>query len=309
MSIQEIATFVEAAEQGSMAGASRALGIPTSTVSRRIHRLEDELGAKLVEVHSRLFRLTEVGDALLRRSSSAVRDLRDALHAVRDGGNGLRGQLSITVAQDLGASAPMAELLAAFRAEHPEVELLIDLDDRPVDLTAEGIDFAFRIHSRPLKAQGSLMTRALGPALAGMFASPAYVAEHGSPQTVEQLADHTTICPSFVNVLSFHQRSTGRKVDVELTSPVQSTSVSFMAPAARANMGIAPVSILVADPFVQRGELVRVLPDWHMASANMSLLWPGTRLPSPRRRTFLDFVVQHTANWNELLDVHPGRVG
>lgn len=303
MAIEEVATFVEAAEQGSMAAASRTLGIPTSTVSRRIHRLEEELGVQLVEAHARMFRPTEAGEALLRRSASAIRDIREALHAASDGGNAVRGQLRITAPQDVGASVGMATLLAAFRAAHPGVELLIDLSDRRVDLTAEGVDFAFRIHIHALQAQPSLMVRRLATVSAGLFASPVYVAENGAPGSIEELAGHTFVAPTFGRSWQLTHAVSGDSTELDMDAPVQSTSLSFMAPAACAHMGIAPMPDLIARPFVARGDLVRVLPDWRLAEANLSILWPASRQPAPRRRIFLDFVVTNAAMLTGLHDV------
>ncbi|MFK7931023.1 MAG: LysR substrate-binding domain-containing protein [Myxococcota bacterium] len=297
MSIEAVATFVEAAEKGSMAAASRALGLPTSTVSRRIHRLEEELGVQLVESNARLFRLTEAGDALLRRSAAAVRDLREAMHALRDGGNPVRGQLRITAPQDLGSADVMAQLFAKFRADNPHVELLIDLGDRKVDLVAEGVDFAFRIHQGPVQGQRSLMSRRLLAMHARLFASPAYVEQHGAPDTVEDLTEHAMIMPTFGAPWTLEHVQSGETTSITMDAPVQSTSLSFIGAAARAHMGIAPIPTLIASPAVERGDLVQVLPDWQLKGARLSLLWPESRLPSPRRRTFLDFTVAHTAGW------------
>ncbi len=304
MSIQEIATFVEAAEKGSMAAASRALGVPTSTVSRRIHRLEEALGVQLVETHARLFRLTEAGDALLKRSAAAVRDLREAAHAIRDGSDTVRGQLRISAALDLGSSAAMARLLADFRSLNPGIELLVDLADRRVDLMAEGVDFAFRIHVGALRAQPSLMVRRLATLSGGLFASPSYLARHGTPRSVEELAQHSLISPTFQLPWRLCHTPTGSVEILETIAPVRSTSLSFMVPAACADMGIAPAPGLVVGPSLARGELVRVLPQWHLLAASLSLLWPASRLPAPRRRTFLDFVVAHTEPWSTLADGH-----
>ena len=299
MAIQDIATFVDAAELGSMSAAGRALGVPASTISRRIHRLEDALGVQLVETHARLFRLTEAGDMLLRRCSAAVRDLREAEHALRDGGGLVRGQLRITVPQDLGVSDAMAKLLATFREQTPGVDLLVDLSDRRVDLMAEGVDFAFRVHIGALQAQPSLMARRLASLSAGLYASRAYLRDHGTPAAIEELEQHHLVFPSFGRPWTISNPGTGASHVLGYAAAVMSSSLGFMVPAARADMGIAPIPAVVARASVDRGELVRVLPDWCFPDASVSILWPSSRLPAPRRRSFLDFVVAATAAWSE----------
>ena len=297
MGIEEVATLVEAAERGSMAGASRALGVPTSTVSRRIHRLELELGVQLVESSTRLFRLTEHGAALLQRAKPAVRELQEAMHAISHG-DPVQTQLRISVPQDIGASAAMCTLLKDFRDAHPQVELLLDLTNRQVDLTAEAIDFAFRAHLGPLRGRGSLMTRRLTLLSAGFFASPSYL--EGAPPILQpaDLADHVMILPTFGWPWRLENLESGQSLELDLKATVQSTSFSFMRPATSAHMGIAPMPKLLAAPYLKSGELLGVLPEWQLPAGSLSLLWPKSRLDSPQRRAFLDFVVVRASAWS-----------
>lgn len=296
MAIEELATLVEAAERGSMAAASRALGVPTSTVSRRIHRLEVELGVQLIETSTRSFRLTEHGAALLQRAKPAVRQLQEAMHAMSHGGP-VRSQLRISAPQDLGASMTLCGLLKAFRDEHPQVELLVDLTDRQVDLTAEGIDFAFRAHLGALSGRGSLMTRRLTTLSAGFFASPAYLKQAPALGHPSDLAAHVMILPTFGWPWRMENLESGELLELDPQATIQSTSFSFMRPATSAHMGVAPMPKLLATPYVKTGELMRVLPEWELPAGSLSLLWPKSRLDSPQRRAFLDFVVARAPAW------------
>ena len=296
MGIEEVATLVEAAERGSMAAASRALGVPTSTVSRRIHRLELELGVQLVETSTRLFRLTEHGAALLQRAKPAVRELQEVMHAMSHGGP-VRSQLRISTPQDLGGSMALCSLLKAFRDEHPQVELLIDLTDRQVDLTTEGIDFAFRAHLGTLRGRGTLMTRRLANLSAGFFASPSYLEQAPALNHPSDLTAHVMILPTFGWPWRLRHLETEEVLDLKPKASVQSTSFSFMRPATSAHMGVAPMPKLLAAPFVESGGLVQVLPKWELPAGGLSLLWPKSRLDSPQRRAFLDFVVARASDW------------
>ncbi len=112
MGLEEIGSFVEVAEQGSLAAAARVLGLPKSTVSRRIARLEQELGQELVRRGARALRLTEAGEVLYQRSAPAVRELVDAARLFRDGGAAPNGDLRLTLPVELALSAAFARLLA-----------------------------------------------------------------------------------------------------------------------------------------------------------------------------------------------------
>ena len=293
MGLDEIATFVEVVEQGSLAGAARALGVPKSTVSRRLTRLEAELGEQLVQRHSRLFRVTEAGDHLYRGSVGAVRDLHEAARAVQEGAGGMRGELRITAPQDLGASIAFAELVVDFRAAYPEVELRVDITDRTVDLVAEGYDFALRAHPGRLPDSAALKMRRLGTVTIGIYGAPSYLDRQGRPQEPADLAQHLFVLPEQMGVeLAVLRRRDAPEVvePLVLRSPIRTTSMSFLPAAAVAGAGLAVVLDHNARPLVDRGQLERVLPDWQFPSGSLSLLWPASRLPNPRRRAFLDFI-------------------
>jgi DNA-binding transcriptional LysR family regulator len=292
MGLDELATFVEVIERGTLAGAARALGLPKSTVSRRLTRLEDELGQPLLVRHSRLLRVTEAGEALYQRSVAAVRDLQEASRHVRQGAGALRGLLRITVPQDLGTSIAFAEMFAGFQRMYPEVELFVDVTDRAVDLLAEGYDFAFRGHPRPLPSTSALMIQRVGALAIGLYASPAYLDEHGRPGDPDDLGNHRFAVPATMR--PEHARlthaATGRTVELSLPAALRTTSIGFLPAAAAGGVGIAVVLARNAEPLVAAGKLERVLPDWALPGGTLSLLWPATRIASPRRRAFLDYI-------------------
>ncbi len=193
MGLEDIGTFVEVAERGSLSAAARELGVPKSTVSRRIARLERELGQELIRRSSRAFRLTEAGDALYRRSAPAIRDLAEATRAVSDAGSEPRGDLRVTAPIDLGTATRFVEFLIAFHDARPQVRLSIDLTDRYVDLAAEGYDLAFRVHSHALEDRATLKMRRIGPFTVGLYASPRYLDRAGRPAHPSELVDHATV--------------------------------------------------------------------------------------------------------------------
>ncbi|MCO4748387.1 MAG: LysR family transcriptional regulator [Proteobacteria bacterium] len=292
MSLEEIATFVEAVDQGSLAGAARILGVPKSTVSRRVTRLEEALGQELVLRHSRLFQITEAGDALYHQSVGAVRDLRSAEQFVRDGATAIRGQLRISLPHDMAVSPPFVHIFAEFRRAYPEVELTLDISDRMVDLVGEGFDFAFRAHSQQLDDSSVLKVRRLHTVPIGLFASSAYLDARGRPEVPSDLSGHCCVSMKVSPGLDVWPLLRGAEtVAVEIQPTIRASSMAFMPMAVLEDVGIAVMPLPMLSDHVASGRVERVLPEWSLPSAALSLLWPASRLPSPRRRAFLDFAV------------------
>jgi DNA-binding transcriptional LysR family regulator len=290
LSLEDLAAFVAAAERGSLTAAARALGVPKSTVSRRVARLEEALGQPLVHRTARSFRLTEAGDALLRRSAPALADLRDALRQSQDAASGPSGDLRISVPIDLAGSRRFCSMIVSFGTAWPSIRLTVDATDRMVDLANEGFDAAVRLHTRPLDSRASVMARRLEPAQMGLFASTGYLARRGRPSTVAELVDHDLIRIDRAGapwglldrVPSLDPRAVGRR-------GLSTTTLSFGAAAAVAGAGIAVLPSFVADALP---DIERVLPEVALPPLSMSVVWPESRRQSSRLRAFLDTVIE-----------------
>ena len=290
MGLEDIGTFVEAAERGSLSAAARELGVPKSTVSRRIARLERELGQELIRRSSRTFKLTEAGDALYRQSAPAIRDLTEATRAVSEAGSEPQGDLKITAPLDLGSAPRFASMLVAFKSAWPKVRPVVDLTDRYVDLVAEGYDLAFRIHSYALDDRSSLKLRRNGPFNGGAYASPRYLDRAGRPSTPADLANHQIVGFSRVgNSFPFIHTKNGTRETVTFEPSLVTSNMSFVPIALEAEAGISFVANFIAQSSLERGDLERVLPEWEIPAATLSLVWPSSRQTSRRLRAFLDF--------------------
>lgn len=296
MRLEDLATFVEAAEAGSLVGAARVLGVPKSTVSRRVARLESDLGEELLQRHARLFRLTDIGQGLYERSAGSVRDLQRATREVHDAHKDVAGELRITMPQDLGASDAMVGLFTSFRAAYPSIALYLEFSDRRVDLVAERFDFAIRAHIGPLDSTDALKVRRLGRMSVRLYASPAYLEHAGHPEHPSDLTAHAMLAPHFQRGAfdwNLVHRTTGDTVQIKVTSDFRASGITFLPFVAAQGAGIAPVPQFTAVSSQFGRSLVPVLPDWELPSATLSLLWPASRLPHPRRRAFLDYCAKH----------------
>lgn len=298
MGIEELSTFVEAVEQGSLAGAARALGVPRSTVSRRLARLEEELGQALIHRHSHLFKLTSAGELLHQRAAASVRALQRVHRFMITGGDELSGELHLTMPQDIGSTFGVVQILANFRREHPNIELNVNLQDSPVDLAASGFDVALRAHVGPLEGATTLKARKLGPLNIALYASPSYISHFGAPEHPLELATYECVAPSIAGLdkaWEFVELGSEARVSVTPKVGLYTSSMSFLLPAALTGIGIVPMVTIAARQEVETGKLIRVLPSWHIPLATLSLVWLETDLPSMRRRVLLDFMIEHLA--------------
>jgi DNA-binding transcriptional LysR family regulator len=290
--LDDIRTFVIAARRGSLSGAARDLGVPKSTVSRRIARLEDELGQELIRRSSRTFRMTEAGEALFARSAPAIHDLDEATAIVRGAGPEPAGDLRITAPVDVGSSPAFVRFCVAFRDAYPKIKLTVDLTDRYVDVVAEGYDLAFRIHARPLESRTTLKARKLGPLAIGIYASPAYLKRRGRPTHPSELLDHDVI--GVVRPEGGERwllrRNDEKPVWFEVRPSLLTSSMPFLPSAVEAGAGLGLVADLVMAPLVDAGTVERVLPEWEVPPATFSLVWPASRVEVPRLRALLDFI-------------------
>jgi DNA-binding transcriptional LysR family regulator len=295
MGLEDIGTFVEAVERGSLTAAARELGVPKSTVSRRIARLEKDLGHELIRRSSRTFRLTEVGEAFYRRSAPAIKDLAEATQTIADVGSEPEGDLRITAPIDLGSSPSLVAHLVAFRAAYPKVRLVIDLSDRFVDVAAEGFDVALRIHQAPLEDRTTLKVRRVGPFTVGLYASPAYLDRVGRPTHPSELARHEVVGISRLGTDErwMLRRAQSKPMPFAVRASLVTTNMSFVPAALEAGAGIGLVANFIAQPALARGSLERVLPEWEVPAASLSIVWPETRHASSRLRAFLDFTAEH----------------
>ena len=273
--IDELATFVRVVRSGSLAGAARELGVPKSTVSRRLNRLETELNVKLIHRGARNFTLTTEGNRLFDRVHLSIDQVELAIHAAFESGTLPKGNIRITAPDDFGRLLLLDELLA-FSNVWPAITFELDLTSRYVDLVSEGYDLAIRASSnRALPGPGNLISRKL-------LTSKLHIAASGSSAPVKTLADLQT--RPFV---LFRQPS--RRQTLELTSgsgrthrvPVKGRFVvndySSMAQlvAQGAGFGLMPLMHIEHSDDALRC----ILPKYSVATEHIALVYPSRQLP------------------------------
>ncbi len=294
MNLTDLSTFVLVAEAGTISGAAQRLGVPKSTVSRRVSRLEDALGVELLRRSARAVALTDHGRALHRRTSPALRELQDAGEALLDTTATPAGRLRLTTAVDFGQTRRFADMVASYGIRYPEVVVEVELTNRVVDLVEEGIDVGVRMHAQQLPGGAALMSRTLRRFQAGLYAGPSYLEERGRPRLPEELEGHRVAAhPLFLGrPFGPWMRAGEPAADVHIPAPRWVVNdFGALRGLAEAGAGLILMSTLLAEPRVASGDLVRVLPEYSVPGGAATAVWPASRHMAPRVRAFIDHAV------------------
>ena len=283
---EELRSFTKAVEARSLTRAAAELGVPRATLARRLARLEEKLGVRLLRRTTRALALTDAGAAFERHARIVLEALGQAEESVRLGDRGLRGTLRIAVPPQLDES--FHAMVCAFAEAHPDVRIHLHASARFVDLVREGYDVAVRAAG---ELDAGLVARTLARTSIGAVASPAYLRDHGTPMRASDLRAHRCLLGFGRGELAVRQwpLAAGGKVTVEGT--FVSNDVSLLAGAARRGLGIALVPTMLVMPLLRRGLLVPVLPDVVRGEVRVAVVTPERELVPPQVRAFVEAVV------------------
>jgi DNA-binding transcriptional LysR family regulator len=285
----DLLIFASVADLGSFSRAADKMGLPKSTVSRRLAALEQRLGERLLLRTTRRQTLTEFGHELLDHARQVALEVQAVAALSERRQAAPSGRLRVSMPSDF-ANLVLTEPIAAFAAMHPGIQLELDLSARRVDLLGEGFDLALRIGALP--DDSLLSARRLTVLSSGLYASPQYLAEFGQPSAPEALGRH-----SAVRLLVGH----GEPLPWSLSwgdqqwqglppGRISANAPELLMRLARAGAGIAAVPDHIALPDVHRGLLRRVLPDWCLPPVTVSAVFPGRKLMPAKTRAFIDML-------------------
>lgn len=269
---------------GSLTSAARELGTTTSAVSKRIARLEERLGTRLLERTTRRVALTDAGQELHERAIAILAAVDDAEAALTRHAGTPRGTLRVSAPVILG-ERHLAPLLGELVGAHPELHVDLALADRFVNLVEEGFDVAVRIGRLD---DSSLKVRRLARVPVLVVGSPAYLARRGTPRRPEDLARHE--CLRYSLVPARHEwrfRVRGREVSVATTGRVQINHGGAMREAVLAGLGLAVLPKLNIAEELRDGRLVSVLEEYHRRDLEIAAVRPAGRQPLPKVEAFI----------------------
>lgn len=284
----EMQIFLRVVETGSFSEAARALRMTPSTVSKLVARIEARLGVRLLERSTRRLRLTTEGQLYYERSQALLAELEEIERDLSQGSASSGGQVRVTASVGFGIYG-LQPLLPAFWAEYPNISIDLSLSDEIVDLYLDRTDVAFRVGQL---SDSGMMARKLGTSQRKIIASPAYLAKHGIPQSVEDLARHQCLGFNFRRSSPvWPLRDSGRIVDRGVTGPLIANNGETVRHLALAGVGLARMGEFHLREDLRAGRLVEVLAEAVRGDTEdvHALFHGGAHIPY-RVRAFLDFM-------------------
>ena len=280
----ELMAFSRVVDAKSLSRAAAELGVPRATISRRLARLEERLGARLLRRTTRKQSLTEAGEVFYRHARIVLDAVGHAEASVRRVDNVVRGDLRISVPPIL--TQGFYTMICEFASRYPEVRLQVHFSTRHVDLQRDGYDIALRAG----EIEPGLIARTLARTLLIAVASPAYLEKHGLPRLVKDLKTHRCLLGFARGELpqTHWPLKKGGKLQVE--GNLVSNEITLLGDAAVQGLGIALLPTFLVGPMIERGELVHVLPGTVEAEARVALVYLDREYVPPHLKAFVEAI-------------------
>ena len=299
--LADLALFVEVANTRNFSRAAASLGMPPSTLSRRISTLERELGFHLIHRSTRTFRLTEAGEACYEQSKALVAEARRIQEDVTGIASRASGHIRVGVPFDL-AQTIFVPLFGRYLLQYPDTSIeILSISGHP-NVLNESLDLGILVGHQLRLPDSSFAYRRIGTFARGLFASQGYLAKHGYPQEPAELAELSCIRFVYGEPLSQWELRRGRETKtVKVSGTASANSVGTVARLASEDLGIALLpGFLAGHPGFGNG-LVRLLEDWEAVPAHVFVVTPS-KVQSTRTRRLISFLKDHfTATLDELI--------
>jgi DNA-binding transcriptional LysR family regulator len=294
MEIEDLRTFVEVADAGGVTSAALRLGVSKSMVSRRLVRLEAELGVQLLARSTRGASLTEAGATFRDYAARVSAEIDLARDTILPAGE-LSGRLRVAAPLSFGPTH-FASVLAEMASRHPQLQIQTSYSDRFVDMIAEGFDCAIRVGTLQ---DSNLIARRVGPLHGKYVASPAYIKAHGSPETPEELVTHQALMQG----METWQVMDGDKIlTIRPQGRFKADNGAALVVAAAAGLGIAALPDGLTQGYINSGALVTVMKNHPPPPAGIYVVRPPGQHPSRKVRVLTEMLIEcfdHSRQGNE----------
>jgi len=301
--LTNLALFARVVEQGSFSQAARLLGIPKSTLSRRIAELEEQQGVRLLNRTTRKLVPTAIGQEFLVPCQALVAAARAADEITQRVQETPRGQVRISCPYAVSQNM-LVSLIPEFMAQYPEVEVNLWVTNQPVNLLDDQVDIALRV--RAGVEDSSLIARPLAPSAQCLVAHPGYIAERGLPQHPKDLIAWSSLSMPYSSGRYTYEltSSQGETVTISHQPRLLSDDLWMLREAAAQQQGLAALPEDLCTDYLQSGLLVKVLPDWQLPVSHLHLVYLHRQGLLPAVRVLIDWLVErlpHTATFGHSL--------
>lgn len=304
-SLVHLESLIKTIELGNFSLAARALGLTPAAVSKNVARLEQQLGVRLLHRTTRSVSATESGQRLYQQSDAAMQQLRLALQPQTDSSVVPAGTLKVSLGAAFGRDLVLP-LMPEFLRRYPQISLDWRFENRRVNLVQEGLDAAigagFDLDSR-------LVARELLPVIPVLVASPAYLARHGTPTSVEMLQHHQALrlrSPTTGRLREWLLSDGQRQLQLTPSGPLIASELEVLCDAALLGMGIALLGYHHVQRHLHSGALVQLLPEWHGTPLSIAIYYAAREGLEPKVRVLVDYLCDAFRSRPELLALrHP----
>lgn len=288
---QAMVTFVQVVDTGSFSAAARQLHVGQPAVSKTIAQLEERLAVRLLNRSTHGLSPTEAGLRFYERARASLQEADEADIAARDASGGLTGRLRISAATTF-ARLHVVPRLCEFLAQHPELEVDMILDDRVIDLVAEGVDLSLRMGDL---GDSGAVAKKLATGGRSVLATPAYLARAGEPVRPADLAGHEVVTTSQRSSAWAFTRE-GTQVSVQVHGRARFSAAEGVRAAVLADMGLTIASDWMFWHELGSGAVRRVLAGWTLPAIDLWAVYPSGRMASAKARRFAAFVAELMAS-------------
>jgi DNA-binding transcriptional LysR family regulator len=285
MDTEDLRTFVDVADAGGVSSAARRLGVSKSIVSRRLFRLEAELGVQLLARTTRGAALTEAGVSFREHAARVCAEIDTALETIMPAGD-LRGRLRIAAPLSLGPTH-LAPVFAEMARRHPLLHLHASYSDRFVDIIGDGFDCAIRVG---YLSDSNLIARRVGSIHGKLVASPGYIREHGAPETPDDLLAHQALMQG---AETWQLIDGDKTISIHPQGRFKADNGTALAAAAVAGLGIAWLPDHLIEGYLGSGNLVPVMTRYPVPTAGMFVVRPPGQHPARKVRVLTELLIEH----------------
>ncbi|USD67841.1 LysR family transcriptional regulator [Vibrio sp. SCSIO 43136] len=283
--------FYQVISLGSFTAAAQKTGHSTSYISKEINKLEDRLGVRLIHRTTRSLNLTPEGEVFFDHCQTVVEEAKRIEQLLSGKQGEPKGRLKISCPVGLGAGQ-LSGVLAEFAERYPKVQLDVELNDRKVDLVAEGFDIVLRATTQ--LEDSSLISRLVRRSHGVVIASPAYLAKYGTPKHPTDLIGHRCICYTNLQQPNLWEFSDwqGERVSVTVDNTIMTNSAQMEIAMCLAGQGITRLPVDHVQEELAQGKLVELFEDWPKFPLALYLVYPSRKHMSPKVRSFIEFVIE-----------------
>ena len=285
MDLEDLRTFVDVADAGGVSSAARRLGVSKSIVSRRLFRLEAELGVQLLARTTRGAALTEAGVTFREHAARVCAEIDTALETIMPAGE-LRGRLRIAAPLSLGPTH-LAPVFAEMARRHPLLHIQASYSDRFVDIVGEGFDCAIRVG---YLNDSNLIARRVGPVTGKLVASPDYIREHGAPETPDELLTHQALMQG---TETWQFIDGDKTISIHPQGRFKADNGTALAAAALAGLGVAWLPDHLIKGYLDSGAVVQVMPRYPVPTGGIIVVRPPGQHSTRKVRVLTELLIEH----------------